>query len=59
MEHRIEDEPEQRPKGTPLRAVMDENCTSCAGSPPTKKNPSGRAVIRSTDTLALNPVIEN
>lgn len=33
MEHRIEDQPKQRRKGTPLLAVMDENCTSCAGAP--------------------------
>jgi ferredoxin len=33
MEHRTEDLPKHKRKGTPLLAVMDENCTSCAGAP--------------------------
>ena len=33
MERRIEDPPKHKRKGTPLLAVMDESCTSCAGAP--------------------------
>ena len=33
MEHQIDDPPKPKRKGTPLLAVMDENCTSCAGAP--------------------------
>jgi len=32
MEHQVQEQLKKR-KGTPLLAVMDENCTSCAGSP--------------------------
>jgi ferredoxin len=33
MEQRAKEQPKQKRKGTPLLAVMDENCTSCAGAP--------------------------
>lgn len=33
MEHRTEGLSKHKRKGTPLLAVMDENCTSCAGAP--------------------------
>jgi formate hydrogenlyase subunit 6/NADH:ubiquinone oxidoreductase subunit I len=33
MEHRTYEAPKHKRKGTPLLAVMDENCTSCAGAP--------------------------
>ena len=33
MEHQVQEQLKKKRKGTPLLAVMDENCTSCAGSP--------------------------
>ena len=33
MEHQVQEPLKKKRKGTPLLAVMDENCTSCAGSP--------------------------
>ena len=33
MEHQVQEQLKKQRKGTPLLAVMDENCTSCAGSP--------------------------
>ena len=33
MEHQAQEQLKKKRKGTPLLAVMDENCTSCAGSP--------------------------